>query len=365
MGDQFAYVGSYTVENKVRDRFVTNSKGIEVFRISGSDGAWSHIQTMEQLNPMYLMFGTGKRTLYAASSDSNQVYAYGIDRATGMLHLLNTQTVGGNSTLCLGISGDGRHLVVGSISGDMACIEIKTDGGLGRVCDDFKLPGEAGPLKGAQPWPRPHHSVFDPDGRFCYIVDKGKDTVGTYEIESGSGKLNGISELHTRPGSCARHIVFHPNRRFAYINTEYIGTVLSCHWEPEAGTLETFQILPTIPEDYVGNYSLSSEIEIHPNGRFLYVSNRGHDSLAIFRIDEVTGKLTALGWQKTLGSIPRYFSIEPGGNYLYICNQGDGEIKSFAIDGKTGLLTYTGQTIKTATPVWLLISGAVKQIQNY
>lgn len=363
MGDQFAYVGSYTVENKMKDRFVTNSKGIEVFRISGNDGSWSHIQTMKQLNPMYLIFGMGKRTLYAASSDSNQVYAYGIDRATGMLHLLNTQTVEGNSTLCLGISNDNLHLVVGSISGDVACIEIRTDGSLGRVCDDFKLPGEAGPLKGAQPWPRAHHSIFDPDGRFCYIVDKGKDMIGTYEIEPNSGKMRCISELYTRPGSCARHIVFHPNRRFAYINTEYIGTVLACRWESETGTLETFQILPTIPEDYVGNYSLSSEIEIHPNGRFLYISNRGHDSLAIYRIDEEEGTLTLLGWQETLGTIPRYFTIEPGGKYLYVCNQGSGEIKTFAIDKNTGFLTYTGQSIKTATPVWLLLSGSVEQIE--
>lgn len=363
MKDRFAYVGSYTVENKVRDRFVTDSKGIEVFRISGADGSWTHIQTVEQLNPMYLLFGAGQRTVYAACSDSNRIYAYGVDSRTGLLTLLNTQSVNGDSTLCLGMSGGGRYLVAGSISGDVACIELEEDGRLGRVCDDFKLPGEAGPLRGAQPWPRPHHSVFDPDGRFCYIVDKGRDAVNTYEVEPDSGRLRQIAELRTRPGSCARHIVFHPNRRFAYVNTEYIGTVLSCRWDPEKGTLETFQILPTIPEDYVENYSLSSEIAIHPSGKFLYVSNRGHDSLAIYRIDEETGKLTVLGWQKTLGTIPRFFAIEPGGRYLYICNQGDGAILSFRIDEETGMLKFTGQIIKTPTPVWLLLSGTVGEIR--
>ena len=109
-------------------------------------------------------------------------YAYRADPQTGWLSLLNSRSVGGNSTLCLGLSGDGKHLVVGSISGHVACIRVEEDGRLGEVCDDFALPGEAGPLREAQPWPRAHHSVFDTDGTLCYIVDKGKDTVDTYRV---------------------------------------------------------------------------------------------------------------------------------------------------------------------------------------
>lgn len=358
IGDTFAYVGSYTVENAVRDRFVTNAKGIEVFRVRGKDGVWEHVQTVEQLNPMYLLLCWERKVLYAASSDSNLVYAYRVDGETGALSLLNCQAVDGKSTLCLGLSGDGQYLVVGSISGHVACVRVEPDGSLGIVCDDFALPGKAGPLRDAQPWPRAHHSVFDPEGRYCYIVDKGKDTVDTYYVDPKSGKMTCVSSLQGRGGSCLRHIVFHPSGRFAYVNSEYIGTVLTCLWTPETGKLETIQILPTIPEDYVENYSLSSELELHPNGRFLYVSNRGHDSIAIFEVDPESGRLTTLGWQK-VGNIPRYFVIEPGGRYLYVCNQGTGEICSFAINPETGMLKPVGEKIQTPTPVWLEFSGPI------
>ncbi|MGN0837614.1 MAG: lactonase family protein [Pyramidobacter sp.] len=360
----FAYVGSYTTENKVGDRFVTDSKGIEVFSVDPANGSWKHLQTVEQLNPMYLLLDKEMKTLYAASSDSNLVYAYRINQDTGTLSPLNACQLQGKSTLCLGLSRDGSHLVVGSMSGHIASIKIADDGSFSAICDEFRLQDPPGPLTYAQPWARAHHSVFDEIQGFCYIVDKGCDAVHIEKLDMQTGKLTRVGILHTRPGECARHIVFHPNGRYAYINTEYIGTVISCRWNPSAGTLEPFQILPTPPENYVGNYSLSSEIQIHPSGKFLYVSNRGDNSIAEFSIDPVAGKLKSIGWVKTGGTIPRYFCIEPGGQFLYVCNQGSGNIKSFSINQDTGKLSFTGQTIKTATPVWLLLTGPISAISQ-
>ena len=360
----FAYVGSYTVEREAHDRYVTNSKGIEVFSVNSETGEWVHIQTVEQLNPMYLLLDHKQQTLYATSSDSHLVYSYRRDSQNGMLTPLNNVEVEGLSTLCMDLSKTGKHLVVGAMSGHISSIEINADGSLGRICDEFRLLGDPGPLREAQPWPRPHHSVFDPVQNLCYIVDKGNDCVYTEYVDENTGKLKLLQTLQTRPGGCARHIVFHPNGRFAYINTEYIGTVIACRWDSARGLLMPFQILPTSPEDYVGNYCLSSEIQIHPSGRFLYVSNRGDNSIGIFSVNLETGKLKTFGWRKTGGTIPRYFCIAPRGKYLYVGNQGTGDIKSFAIDQKTGDLTYTGQNIRTSTPVWIIITDQINHILN-
>ena len=358
----FVYVGSYTVERTPPDRFVPEqgaSKGIRVFRVEPITKEWKLVQEVEQLNPMYLLFGKGAETLYAASSDSNYVYAYRVDRETGLLSFLNRQQITGQSTLCLSATRGFTHLIVGAISGAMASISLCEDGALGNVCDQFNLPGERGPLRGEQPFPRPHHCPFDPLGRHCYVLDKGGDAVDVYDINRQTGKMALRARLQTRPGSIPRHIAFHPNGHFAYFNTESIGTVVSCRLEQPNGELIPFQILPTIPESYVGNYSLSSEIAVHPSGNWLYVSNRGHNSIAAFAIDPSSGALKSLGWQSTLGEIPRYFAIEPGGRFLYVANQKSGTIKAFSIDLDTGLLSFSGQTVETPTPVWMLFSGSI------
>ncbi len=356
----FAYVGCYTAERVPPDRFVPAqgaAKGIRVFRVGPA--GWELLQEVEQANPMYLLFGPKNRTLYAASSDTNRVWAYRVDPETGLLSVLNHQEIDGKSTLCLSLSPDGRYLIVGAMSGTMASIRLAEDGSLGQVCDQFSLPGERGPLRDEQPFPRPHHCPFDPQGRFCFVLDKGADAVDAYRLDPETGRLTLSGRLQTRPGSIPRHIAFHPDGNWAYLNTEHIGTVVSCRLEGETGQLVPFQILPTIPEDYVGNYSLSSEIWMHPNGRWLYVSNRGHDSIALFSVDGENGRLKTVGWQSTLGEIPRYFAIEPGGRRLYACNQKSGEIREFSIDPSDGTLAFTGLTVETPTPVWLLFSGEV------
>jgi len=355
----FVYVGSYTVERSQGDRFVPvqAAKGIRVFCVDPESGTWNLVQEIKQLNPMYLLWGKDKKTLYAASSDSNKVYAYRVCGTTGMLSLLGEQEIVGRSTLCLSVTKDYSFLIVGTISGAMASIRLNEDGSLGEVCDNFDLPGEPGPLRDEQPCPRPHHCPFDPDGKYCYVLDKGADLVRGYTVDRESGKMEQVSILQTRPGSIPRHIVFNTDGSRAYINTEHNCTVISCRRDRITGKLEAFQILPTIPEDFVGTYSLSSEIILHPSGKWLYVSNRGHNSIAIFSVDQESGRLTTVGWQSTLGEIPRFFDIEPGGKFLCVANQKDSTIKIFRIDERTGMLSFTGRTIETPTPVWLLFSG--------
>lgn len=354
----YAYVGTYTTENYKNNRNA-HGKGIYVFRVE-KNGTWTLLQVMEGLNPAVLAFGRDQKYLYSVNTNSGDCSAYQRDEQTGLLTCLNRQKTPGENVMVMSVSPQGDCLISADKVGLVACLPIGEDGKLQKPFGGFVLPGQKGPLnEKVQPHSRPHHVPFSPDGRYILIADKGLDLVHSYRVDIAKQCFEEVQHLACRPASCPRHITFHPNGRLAYVNTEYTSTVIACHYDPEEGTLEPFQIVPSLPDDYVAVKNTTSEIMVGNGGKNLYISNRGMNSIGVFSIDCETGRLSPVQWVSTRGVKPRFFTIEPNGRYLYVGNQMSDTIVEFRIDPLTGCLKETGNVIHTPVPVWILFSEGI------
>jgi len=203
-----------------------------------------------------------------------------------------------------------------------------------------------------QEGPHAHSVTLDAAGRFVFAADLGIDKIMVYRLAEPSGVLEPHEppSVSLTPGSGPRHFAFHPNGRFAYVINELSNTVAVFAYDAVAGKLNQAQTVNTLPEDFQGNNS-TAEVRVHPSGRFVYGSNRGHDSIAVFQADAETGRLTPAGHAATGGKTPRNFNIDPSGRYLLAANQDTGNVVAFAIDAVTGALTATGQEVKVPCPV--------------
>jgi 6-phosphogluconolactonase len=201
---------------------------------------------------------------------------------------------------------------------------------------------------------------LDPAGRFIAVPDKGLDLTFTLKLDPNHGKLQAVdaSPARAREGAGPRHITFHPARPFAYIVNELDSTVTACRYDSGSGKLEPFQILSSLPDSFVGN-SRASEIEISGDGRFLYASNRGCDSIAIFAVDAATGRMTNVGWQESFGRTPRFFAIDPTQRFMFVANEESDALVSFAIHANKGTLERSGDIVKTGSPVCILFRRMV------
>jgi 6-phosphogluconolactonase (cycloisomerase 2 family) len=213
------------------------------------------------------------------------------------------------------------------------------------------MKGEPGPHRTQQETPHPHDCPFDRTGRYIVVPDKGLDRIFLYRLDAARGKLTPGDPPHVvaRAGAAPRHVAFHPTRPFAYVINELDSTMATYEFEPDKGVLKPVQILPTTPSTYTGN-NTGAEVVVAPSGRFVYGSNRGHNSIAIFAIDDKTGLLSSVGWAPTQGSTPRFFALDPSSAQLYAANQGTDTIVVFDVNQATGQLTPTGETIKVMTP---------------
>ena len=256
-------------------------------------------------------------------------------------------------------------MVTGDHKGIINLFKINSDGSIGEKTHSFVLPGEKGPLnEKIQPWSRPHHVPFSPDGQFVMIADKGLDIVHSYHLDRQQGILNPVQTLKCHGASCPRHLWFHPSQKWAYINTEYTSTIIACYYNADQGTLTPFQVVPALPDDYFDVKNMTSEMVVDNSGKFLYISNRGHESIGAFSIDQETGRLTSIEWVPCGGKKPRYFAIEPSGRYLLCGNQSSDLITVFEINEMTGQLMNTGKTLNTPTPVWMLFTDGLTSIQS-
>jgi 6-phosphogluconolactonase (cycloisomerase 2 family) len=236
-------------------------------------------------------------------------------------------------------------------SGTMAVLPIKPDGSLAPLSDLATVPGKPGPHRTRQEASHPHDALFDRQGRFVVVPDLGLDAVFVYRLDTTSGKLvaNDPASVASRPGAGPRHVDFHPTKPYAYVINELDSTITTYRVDAQRGELKPAQVITTLPPDFTGN-STTSEVAVAPSGRFVYGSNRGHDSLAIFAVDENTGVLTSVGWEPTQGKAPRFFAIIPSGTLLYAANLDSDTIVTFRVDQTTGKLTPTGQVVKTPSP---------------
>ena len=341
------YVGSFTGEGR------GHGEGLSVFHRAGQSDRWQRIQLLKELaDPSFVIVDRQQRCLYSVHGDGTQATAYRIDQATGGLSVLNQQPTGGRNGVHLAIDATGRFLVVANYaSGTIALLPIDQDGSLGPRSDLATLSGTPGPHRTQQESSHPHHCPFDRTGRLVIVPDKGLDKVFVYRVDTVHAALVPAAhpDVASRAGAAPRHAAFHPMRPYVYVINELDSTIAAYKFDAESGALEPLQVHTTVPSRYTGNNS-GAEIAVAPSGRFLYGSNRGHDSVAIFAIDQSTGLLTSVGWEPTQGKTPRFFGLDPLGTHLYAANQTSDTVVIFRVNETTGKLTPTGETIEVKSP---------------
>jgi 6-phosphogluconolactonase len=358
----FAYVGAFTTPERKG-----HGGGINVYRVDPASGVWTHVQLLEIVNPSFLTLDRAQRFLYSVHADLDEISAYAIDKQSGRITVLNRQSCGGKNPVHLSSDPTGRWIVTANYSaGSVGVVPVEEDGTLGPRSDLVDLPGEPGPDHKQQASSHPHNVVFDPSGRFIAVPDKGLDRVFVFRLDAAGGKLtpNDPPFVAPRAGAGPRHIAFHPQMPVAYVINELGSSVTTYGFDPQRGSLQPIQILPSIPASYTGN-NTGAEIAVAPSGRVVYASNRGHDSIAILAVDRRDGTLTPLGWALTHAKSPRFFCLDPAAKILYAANADEGfseqpntdTIVPFAINQANGMLTPTGQVIKTSSPCTIVFAS--------
>jgi 6-phosphogluconolactonase len=357
-----AYVGAFTTPQRRG-----HGGGINVFSVDPASGAWTPVQLLEIVNPSFLTLDRAQRFLYSAHADLEEVSSYAIDKRDGRITALNRQSCGGKNPVRLSIDPTGRWIVTANYaSGSVGVLPIEKDGSLGPLSDLVHLPGEPGPDCKQQAGAHPHDILFDPSGRFIAVPDKGVDRIFVFRLDAARGKLmpNDPPFVATRAGDGPRHIAFHPQMRRAYVINELSSSVTTYRFDDQRGGLQPIQILPSLPASYTGD-NTGAEIAVAPSGRVVYLSNRGHDSLAIFAVDPSAGTLTPVDWAPTHAKSPRFFCLDPSAKILYAANADEGYstqpdtdvIVPFTIDPANETLTPTGQVIKTNSPCSIVFAG--------
>lgn len=343
----FMYVGCYTTTDR------GHGEGISVYRRDPGSKQWTLVHVLKgEMNPSFLAMSRDGRFLYSVhGGDGTYASAYQIDEVTGRLTKLNQQPVKGSNPVHLAIDATNRFLVVANYAtSGLAVLPIDTNGALGPLTDLLQLSGTPGPYK-RQIGAHPHACPFDRTGRYVVVPDLGVDAIFVVRLDTASGKLmaGDMLSVSARAGAGPRHVDFHPTRPYAYVINELDSTVTTYDFNPDQRTLKPRQIVTTLPTNFTGS-STTAEIAIAPSGRFLYGSNRGHDSIAIFAISPANGELTPVGWEPTRGMTPRFFGLDPTGTHLYAANQRTDTIVIFRVDEKTGRLTATGEVLETPSP---------------
>ena len=346
------YVGTYTDGTK--------SKGIYAFRYDAeTKGVTSLGVAAESVNPSFLATSPDGRFLYAVNEvgnykgpNSGGVSAFSIDRATGKLTFLNEVASRGADPCYITVDKTGKWVLVANYTGgSVAVFPVQEDGKLGDASDFVQHTGH-GPNKERQEGPHAHSIDLSPDNRFAFVDDLGLDTLFTYKFDAKTGKLAELTTTHLDPGAGPRHFALHPSGKYAYVISEMGHTVTTLAANLQDGTFKPLQTVLTIPPDYKDRND-DAEVEVDPSGRFLYASNRGHDSIIAFAVDPNKGTLRSLGMVAGMIKEPRSFEIDPTGTLLFGENQTWGILVVFKIDPKTGELTQTGQQFSVPSPVCL------------
>lgn len=344
--NRFVYVSSYTsVERPGR------GEGINVYRIE-PDGNWIHIQLYKNISLSVLAFDRTQQYLYAVQGDGDKISALKIDQQTGEISLINEQATHGEKGVGLAVDITNRFVIMANyLSGTIVSLPINSDGSLGPVADLVVLSGKPGPVRHLQDHSFPHDVGIDPSGQNILVPDRGLDKIFTYRINA-EGKLYLVSVVSSRMASGPRHLDFHPLKPYVYVVNELNSTVTTYKLDAQSGEMEPIQVITTLPTDFTGN-SYCAEIRVHPSGKYVYVSNRGHGSIAIYTVDHTVGTLTTLGWESTQGKTPRYFSLNRSGTMLYAANQDSDTIVAFKVQDN-GTLVATGHIIETGSPACII-----------
>lgn len=362
-GQTLLYVGTFT---GAPPHTYGKAEGIYLYEVDFAAGRLRHRQTMPDVpNPSFITLAPDGTHLYSVNANAEidghpggALSAFAIDPNDGTLTFLNRESVQSAGPCHVSVDRTGHWALSTSYAGGSAAVlPIQADGRLGSATDVIYYSG-TGPHPVSQQGPHAHSVNLDPANRYALICNQGLDRVFIYLFDAERGKLvpNPAQPFaETDPATGPRHLAFHPNGRYVYVINEQGGSITVFSYNPELGTLLTIQTISTLPAGFTGQ-NACADVHVHPSGRFVYGSNRGHDSLAIFAVDEALGRLTPLGHQSTLGQTPRNFTIDPTGAHLLVANQDSDSIILFTVDQQTGQLESRGQVAQVPTPSCLLLA---------
>jgi 6-phosphogluconolactonase len=354
----FVYVGTYTASPN------SHSEGIYICRLDLSSGKLRRADVAKGVvNPSFLAIDRRRQFLYAVNEvttfggkPSGAVSSFSIDQKTGALKFLNQRSSSGSGPCHLTIDGSGKFVLVANYdAGSIAVLPLRA-GTLGAPADMVQHHGSSiNPER--QEGPHAHGVVLDKDNRFVFVPDLGLDKIMIYKFDSRNGKLSANDEpaAKLKPGAGPRHFTFHHNGRWAYVINELDSTITAFAYDGARGILKQAQTISTLPAGFSGKNSCA-EIEVAAAGKFLYGSNRGHDSIVVFSIDQETGKLALVQHVSSGGKTPRNFAIDPTGGFLLAANQNSDSVVSLRIDALSGKLSSTGQAVEVPTPVCVVMS---------
>jgi len=345
------YVGTYTSGK---------SEGIYGYRMDRVSGALTRFNVFKSINPSFLTIDRSRRYLYAvneveefAGKPGGGVSAFAIDRSTGNLRLLNEQATQGANPCYLTIDSEKKALLVANYTGgNVSVLPVRSDGTLGMVIDLVQHEGAG--VKEQQKGPHAHCIILDRLERHALAADLGIDKVMIYRFNRSTGKLTPGKQpwVQLQPGAGPRHLTFHPNGKYLYVINELDSTLALFRYTEQDGSLSLLETVSTLPSDFAG-VSYCADVHLSPSGKFLYGSNRGHNSIVVFAVDPHTGKLTLVQHVSTQGDWPRNFTLDPAGRFLLVANQRSDNVVTFSIDARTGQLTPTGATEEIPSPVCL------------
>ncbi|MCD6465832.1 lactonase family protein [Candidatus Bathyarchaeota archaeon] len=364
MTNFFVYVGTYTSEG---------GKGIHIYQMDPESGMLEELgRVTGVVNPSFLAIDSEQRHLYAVNEvlsfggeKVGAVSSFSIDEKSGKLTFLNNRFSKGAGPCYLSLDETNRYIFVTNYDGGSVCVlPINGDGSLGEPVDFVRHEGSSiNPLR--QEGPHPHSVITGPGNMHVYVADLGLDKVMIYKFSLVNGKLSPADQPYVRvkAGAGPRHFVFHPNGKFAYLINELDSTIVAYAYNEKNGSLEEIQTVSTLPIGFRGvNYA--ADLHLTPSGTFLYGSNRGHDSLAIYRVDGETGRLSYVGHENTGGRTPRNFAIDPSGRFLLVANRRSNNVVVFQINLETGLLKPTGYEAHVPSPACIKIVSHHNDLQS-
>ncbi|MFT5467640.1 MAG: 6-phosphogluconolactonase [Verrucomicrobiales bacterium] len=336
--------------------FASGEKGaIHAFSLDVDTGKLKPIaQTTDVENPFFMALSPDNRFLYSihakafGGDENEEVAAYALDGRSGRLKFLNRDSAKGSASCFLSVDATGKTVLVSNYTtGDVASLSVSEDGSLVGPVSYFKHEGEA---------PKAHCFVISPDNRFAFAADLGIDKVMSYRLDAVTATLtpNDPAFAESPPGSGPRHLTFHPSGKFVYVINEKGNTISVFDYAAETGSLSNHQTISTLPEDFEGRTN-TADLKITPDGKFLYGTNRGHDSIAAYSIGE-DGKLTLIEIIPSLGKGPQNLAISPGGQQLLCANMPGNNVVVFKIDSKTGKLAAIGEPVEIPMPSCIMIA---------
>ncbi len=348
--DWLLYVGTYTANTK--------SEGIYVYRMNAATGELKLASIAKGIsNPAFLAIDAKRKFLYAANEigeflgkKGGGVTSFKIDQKTGELKELNKVTSPGVPAH-LSVHPSGKAVLAANYGGgNIVIYPVKSDGSLGAASDVAQHTGKGADPK-RQTEPHAHSVMLDEKGKYAFAPDLGIDKVMIYKVDAAKAKLKPSGFAATKPASGPRHFAFHPTYDYAYVICELSSTMTAFSYDKDKGALTELQTISTLPEGFKDT-SYCADVHVHPSGKFLYGSNRGHNSIVIFAIDQA-GKLTLVGHESTRGNWPRNFGIDPTGQFLLVANQNSNSVATFKIDEQTGKLAPLGDLLEIPAPVCL------------